>query len=335
MLNLYDKPEEGNVEKTMKKITIVVPCFNEEENIEDFHIAIKKVFEETLHFQYKYDFVFVDDGSKDNTLGEVHRLAEQYENVKYISFSRNFGKEAALYAGLSHATGDYVTVMDADLQDPPELLPEMIEYIESGEYECVATRRKNRKGESKIRSFFAKNFYKIIQKMSNVEIRDGARDYRLMTRKFVNSLLELTEYNRFSKGLFAWVGYPVKWIAFDNKERKKGITKWSFWKLLVYAVDGIVSFSIFPAVVAGIFGMLFCIVAFLVMIFIFARALIFGDPVAGWPSTVCIILFIGGIQLFCTGIIGEYVAKTYMEVKKRPMYICNETNININEGENA
>ena len=257
----------------------------------------------------------------------MQKLAEKDERVKYISFSRNFGKEGAMYAGLENATGDYIVLMDADLQDPPALLPEMVKAIEEEGYDSVATRRVTRKGEPPIRSFFARMFYKLMNKISKTEIVDGARDYRLMTRQFVNSLLDLGEYNRFSKGLFGWVGYKTKWLEYENIERAAGETKWSFWKLLLYSIEGIMAFSTVPLAISAVVGLLFCVVAFLAVIFIIAKTLIFGDPVSGWPSTACLILFVGGVQLFCVGILGQYLAKTYLEVKGRPIYICKETNI--------
>lgn len=311
----------------MKLISIVVPCYNEQENIRNFYQEIMKVFQSLPKDSYELEIIYVDDGSKDKTLPEIRELAKLSPAVKYLSLSRNFGKESALYAGLQHAKGDYTAVMDVDLQDPPELLPVMLRILEEEEYECVATRRSSRKGEPFVRSMFATVFYRLIRSLSNMEIVDGARDYRLMTRKFVNSLLKLQEYNRFSKGLFEWVGFPVKWLEYENRERTGGTTKWSFKKLFIYSLDGIVSFSTVPAVLSGLFGLLFCLVAFLCLAIIFGRALLYGDPVAGWPSMVCIILFIGGIQMFCLGIMGEYMAKTYMEVKRRPVYLCKESNM--------
>jgi glycosyltransferase involved in cell wall biosynthesis len=276
---------------------------------------------------YDFEMIFVNDGSKDKTMDIILEYAQKDSQVKYIDFSRNFGKEAAIYAGLSHASGDMVVMMDADLQDPPSLLPEMVKAIEEEGYDSVATRRVTRKGEPPIRSFFARCFYKIINRMSKTEIVDGARDYRLMTRQFVDSLLELGEYNRFSKGLFGWVGYKTKWIEFENVERVAGETKWSFWKLLLYSIEGIVGFSTAPLAFAAVVGMVFCLVSFLMICVIVVKTLILGDPTSGWPSMVCISLMIGGIQLFCMGILGEYIAKAYLEVKKRPIYICKNTNI--------
>lgn len=309
----------------MKLISVVVPCYNEEAVLPMFYQEITRVA--GLMPDYAFEFLFVDDGSRDATLSVVRELAQRDERVKYVSFSRNFGKEAAMYAGFSHAKGDYVTLMDADLQDPPALLPEMVKAVEEEGYDSVATRRVTRKGEPPIRSFFARRFYQLMRHISKTEIVDGARDYRLMTRQFVNSLLELGEYNRFSKGLYGWVGYKTKWLEYENVERAAGETKWSFWKLLLYSIEGIVAFSEAPLALAAVMGILFCLLAFCFIVFIVVRTLVFGDPVAGWPSLVCLISLIGGIQLFSIGILGEYLSKTYLEVKKRPIYICKETNV--------
>ena len=273
-----------------------------------------------------FEYLFVNDGSKDNTLKIVKELAEKDDRVKYVSFSRNFGKEAAMYAGLKYADGDYITLMDADLQDPPALLPEMYRLIKEEGYDSVGTRRVTRKGEPPIRSFFARCFYKLINKMSKVEMVDGARDYRLMTRQVVDSITSLEEYNRYSKGLFSFVGYNTKWLEYENIERVAGETKWSFWKLFKYAIEGIVAFTTVPLSMASIFGILFCFLALVAIILIIIRTCCFGDPVAGWPSLVCIILMVSGVQLLCLGIMGQYLAKTYLETKKRPVYIVKETN---------
>ena len=302
----------------MSLISIVVPCYNEEESLPLFYQAILEM--KSSLPEVDFEFIFVNDGSKDNTLKIMRSLAQQDANVHYVSFSRNFGKEAALLAGLAHAQGDYVAVMDADLQDPPALLPEMYETLQTKMYDCVATRRVTREGEPPIRSFFARMFYKLINKISKTEIVDGARDFRLMTRQMVNAILSVQEYNRFSKGIFGWVGFRTKWLEYKNIERAAGQTKWSFWKLFVYSLDGITAFSTVPLSVAAVMGLLFCFLAFAMLIFVFVRALIWGDPVGGWPS-----LFVGGIQLFCTGILGQYLAKTYLEVKRRPQYIIQET----------
>lgn len=308
----------------MKKISIIVPCYNEEETIPFFYEEINKVTKEIKH---TFEIIFVNDGSNDKTLEIIKKLSKNDKKIKYIDFSRNFGKESAMYAGLEFSSGDYVTIMDADLQHPPALLKEMIKSIEEENYDCVATRRISRKGEPPIRSFFAKMFYKIINKMSKIEMVDNAMDYRLMTRQVVNSILELKEYNRYTKGLFSFVGYKTKWIDYENINRVAGETKWSFWKLLIYAIEGIVSFTTAPLTIAAIIGIIFCLIAFIMIIVIVVKTLCFGDPVDGWPSLACIIFFVSGVQLFCLGIIGEYLAKTYLETKKRPIYIVKETNL--------
>lgn len=310
----------------MKKISIIVPCYNEEQAIPFFYDEITKVAE---NLKKDFEFIFVNDGSSDKTIDTIKEYAKKDKRVKYINFSRNFGKEAAMYAGLELSSGDYVAIMDADLQDPPSLLPEMISILEAenNEYDAVGTRRVTRKGEPPIRSFFARKFYKIINKMSKVEMVDGARDYRLMKRQVVNSILELKEYNRYSKGLFEFVGYKTKWLEFENVQRVAGETKWSFWKLFLYAIEGIVAFSTAPLAIASIAGFLFCLISFIMIIAIIIKTLIFGDPTSGWPSLVCIIFFVSGIQLFCLGIIGQYLSKTYLETKKRPIYIIKETNL--------
>jgi len=308
-----------------KLISVIVPCYNEQEVLRMFYDEISRVADEMSG--YDFEFIFVNDGSKDNTLAICKELANKDKRVKYISFSRNFGKEAGIFAGFEKSKGDLVCMMDADLQDPPALLPEMVKAIEDEGYDSVATRRVTRKGEPPIRSFFARMFYKLMNKISKTEIVDGARDYRLMTRQFVNSLLDLREYNRFSKGLFGWVGYNTKWLEYENVERAAGETKWSFWKLLLYSIEGIMAFSTVPLAISAVMGIIFCIIAFVMIIFIIAKTLMFGDPVAGWPSTACIILFVGGVQLFCLGIVGQYLSKAYLEIKGRPIYICKETNI--------
>lgn len=298
--------------------------YNEQESLGILYQELNRVTD-TIK-DYEFEYLFVNDGSKDNTLQEIQKLAAADERVHYVSFSRNFGKEAALYAGLSNAEGDYIATMDADLQDPPSLLPQMLAMIESQDCDNVATRRVNRKGEPPIRSFFARCFYKLMRRLSNIDIADGARDYRLMSRAMVDSILSVTEYNRFSKGIFAWVGYETKWLEFENVERSAGETKWSFWKLVRYSIDGIINFSNTPLQISSYLGMILTIVSFIAIIIEVIRALVFGDPVAGWPSLVCIITFIGGIELFCMGIMGQYIAKTYMEVKRRPHYIIKESN---------
>ena len=310
----------------MKKISVIVPCYNEQEAIPFFYdeiVKISKIMENDAEFEY----LFINDGSKDKTINVLRELAKRDERVKYVSFSKNFGKEAAMYAGLEKSSGDYIAVMDVDLQDPPELLVQMFQDLESGEYDCVATRRVSRKGEPPIRSLFAKLFCSMINKISKTEIVDGARDYRLMTRQMVDAILEVKEYNRFSKGIFSWVGFNTKWLEYENVERRAGETKWSFWKLLKYSLDGIVAFSTVPLSIASILGLLLCFIAFVLIIVIVVKTLAFGDPVAGYPSLMCVILFVGGVQLFCMGILGKYLSKTYLETKKRPIYLVKEENI--------
>jgi len=300
---------------------VVVPCYNEEEALPIFYDTFLK---ETADMPVQWEFVFVDDGSKDGTLSGFRTLHEKDDRVHYISFSRNFGKESAMYAGLEAATGDYVAIMDVDLQDPPALLPQMLQSIEQEGYDCVATRRVTRKGEPPIRSWFARAFYKLMGKISRTEIVDGARDFRLMTRQMVDAILSMKEYSRFSKGIFSWVGFSTKWLEYENIERSAGETKWNFWKLLIYSIDGIIGFSTMPLAIASIAGVIFCIIAFLLLLFFFVKALVWGDPVAGFPATICIILLLGGIQLFCIGILGQYLSKTYLETKQRPIYIARE-----------
>ena len=309
----------------MQKVSLIVPCYNEEESIVILYDAIKDV-EKGLRDRYTFEMVMVNDGSSDKTLEILKDLAEKDNEVKYISFSRNFGKEAAMYAGFCNSTGDLVAVMDADMQDPPSLLPEMLSIIESGEYDSVATRRVSRKGEPVIRSFFARRFYKLINRISDTDLVDGARDFRLMKRQMVDVIIEMDEYNRFSKGIFGWIGFRTYWLPFENTERVAGKTKWSFFGLFRYAIDGIINFSQAPLTIAAWTGILFTILSMIAVIFVFVRRLMFGDPVAGWASTACIILFVSGVQLFCLGIIGEYMSKNYLETKKRPHYIIAETN---------
>ena len=307
----------------MKLLSVIVPCYNEEENIRDFY---DELFRNTSFFkerEIEVELLYIDDGSKDKTVEEVRKLREQDERVHLLSFSRNFGKEAAIYAGLQKAKGDLVVLMDADLQDPPSLLPEMYGYIEQG-YDSVATRRVTRKGEPIIRSFFARMFYRLMNKISKTDIVDGARDYRLMTRQVADAILAMTEYNRFTKGIFGWVGYETKWIEYENIARRKGETKWSFWRLFAYSLEGITAFSTIPLTVSAVMGAFFCVLAFIMIVVIIVRTMIFGDPTSGWPSLVCIILLVSGVQLFCLGIVGQYLSKTYMEVKKRPIYLVKE-----------
>lgn len=305
------------------KISLIVPCYNEQEALPIFYEEVTKVL---VQMACEYELIFVNDGSKDGTLDILRELSKKDEHLTYLSFSRNFGKEAAMYAGFCNAHGDYVAVMDADMQDPPALLPQMVELLESGEYDSVATRRVSREGEPPIRSWFARMFYKIINKISDADIVDGARDFRLMKRSMVEAIVEMGEYNRFSKGIFGWIGFRTYWLPYENVNRVAGETKWNFWKLFKYAIDGVINFSQAPLSVASWFGMFMTFVSFIAVIFIVVRKLVFGDPVDGWASTVCIITLIGGIQLFCMGIMGQYIAKTYMEVKKRPHYIVSESN---------
>lgn len=309
----------------MEKISVVVSCYNEEKALPLFYEEMERVRKKDFEGIVEFEYIFVNDGSKDNTLKIIKELNQKNPKVRYISFSRNFGKEAAMYAGLEAAEGDYVTLMDADLQDPPALLKQMYDAIKNEGYDSVGTRRVTRKGEPPIRSFFARMFYKIINKMSNIEMVDGARDYRLMKRQVVDSIISLKEYNRYSKGLFSFVGFDTKWIEYENVERVAGETKWSFWKLFKYALEGITAFSTTPLIFSSIVGLIFCLVAFIAIIFIIVKTLVYGDPTAGWPSMACIIVFVSGIQLFTIGIIGQYLSKTYLEVKKRPIYIIKET----------
>lgn len=307
-----------------KKISIIVPCYNEEQALPYFYKEINSISKKMK--QLDFELIFIDDGSKDRTLEVLKELSLNDKRIRYYSFSRNFGKEAAMYAGLEKSKGDFVTIMDCDLQDPPELLEEMYRLITEEGYDCVGTRRVTRKGEPPIRSFFARMFYKIINRLSKVEMVDGARDYRLMTRKMVDAIISLKEYNRYSKGLFSFVGFKTKWLEYENVERVAGETKWSFWKLFVYAIDGITAFSTVPLVLAALMGLIFCFVSFVMIIVIIVKTLVFGDAVSGWPSMVCIIFLVGGIQLFCMGIMGQYLSKTYLETKNRPIYIIGDTN---------
>ena len=307
----------------MELLSVIVPSYNEEENIFDFYEELMKNAPFFQSRELDVEVIYIDDGSKDKTAEKVKELAARDARVHLVSFSRNFGKEAAIYAGLKKAKGDYSVLMDCDLQDPPALLQDMFRYIDEG-FDSVATRRVSRKGEPPIRSLFARMFYRIMNKISKTEIVDGARDYRLMKRQVVDAILAMAEYNRFTKGIFGWVGYETKWLEYENVERKKGETKWSFWKLFLYSLDGITAFSTVPLAVASFMGVLFCGLAFLMIVFTIVRKLIFGDPTSGWPSLVCIILLCSGVQLFCLGIVGQYLSKTYMEVKKRPIYLVKE-----------
>ena len=306
----------------MDLLSIVVPCHNEESSVEIFFKEIEKKLT-----GINFEIIFIDDGSKDNTLTNIKKIAKCNQNVKYLSFSRNFGKESALYAGLKNSHGDLICVMDVDLQDPPGLLPKMIEMIENEDYNIIATRRVSREGEPKIRSLFARIFYKIFNKISQIDLVDGARDYRLMTRQVVDSILELEEYNRFSKGLFQWVGYDTKWLEYENINRISGETSWSFFGLVSYSIEGIIAFTTIPLSISTFLGILFSMIAFILIIFIIIKNILFSDPVAGWTSTICAILLLGGIQLFSIGILGKYLEKTYIEIKNRPIFIIKESNI--------
>lgn len=307
-----------------KLCSCIVPCFNEEEVIPLYYEEMQKVRKQE-EGKIDFEIIFIDDGSKDKTLEVIKKLSEQDECIHYVSFSRNFGKEAAMYAGFEHANGEYVVTMDVDLQDPPHLIPEMIRCIEEEGYDSVATRRVTRKGEPPIRSFFARRFYGLINKISDADIVDGARDFRMMKRDMVNAILSMPEYNRFTKGIFGWVGFKTKWIEFENVERAAGETKWSFWKLFRYALEGIIAFSTVPLTIVSLIGVVVCIIAFLFLLFVVIRAVIFGDPVAGWPSLICVISFLNGIQLLGIGVVGMYLSKTYLETKKRPIYIKKES----------
>ena len=309
-------------QNTTKSISIVVPCYNEEETVPIFYEETLKVLKQ-MNIE-SYEFVFVDDGSSDNTLLRFREIAQNDQNVHYISFSRNFGKEAALYAGLSKAKGTYTAVMDADMQDPPSLLPKMLQAIEKNGFDCAATRRVTRKNEPVIRSFFARMFYKIMRKMSDVQVVDGARDFRLMTETYRKAVVSLCERNRFTKGIFPWVGFQTKWFEYENIERVAGTTKWSFWKLFKYSIDGIIGFSTKPLAFASFVGIFMLLISFAFLAFIIARKLMYGDPVQGWASMVCIIIFLGGLQLFTVGILGIYLSKVYLEVKQRPIFIAKE-----------
>ena len=307
-------------------ISLVVPSYNEEEALPFFYKEASRVAAQMkASHGAVFEFIFIDDGSKDGTLRVARALHDQDPRVRYVSFSRNFGKEAAIYAGLQAARGDYVATLDADLQDPPALLPQMLDALQTGDYDCAATRRTTRAGEPPVRSWFTRRFYQLINRLSDTEIVDGARDYRLMSRKMVDAVLAMAEYNRFNKRIFSWVGFQTKWFDYENIERVAGKTKWNFWSLFRYSIEGIVGFSTAPLIVAAGAGVVFCVAAFIGILFVVVRALLFSDPTAGWPSLVCIMLLCSGVQLFCLGIVGEYLAKTYLEVKHRPIYITRET----------
>lgn len=310
----------------MSLLTIVVPCYNEEEALPLFYDEISRTIDDFKNTEpdLSFELLFIDDGSKDRTIEIIKELRAGDERVHYVSFSRNFGKEAGIYAGLENAAGDYVVIMDADLQDPPSLLPEMYAAVTREGYDTAATRRVTRQGEPPVRSFFARQFYKIMNSVTDLEIMDGARDYRIMTRTMVNAVLGMKEYNRFTKGIYSWVGFKTKWIDYENRERVAGETKWNFWKLLLYSIEGFVGFTTAPLTIAAVIGLFFTLAAFIMIVFIIIRTLIYGDPTSGWPSMICIMVFMGGVQLFCIGLVGEYLAKTYLETKNRPIYIARE-----------
>ena len=321
----------------MSLLSVIVPCFNEQEAIPFFYEAISKTASEMKDewSDLDFEFLFIDDGSKDETLKVIEALRLKDRRVRFISFSRNFGKEAALYAGLQHSKGDYAVTMDADMQDPPSLLPDMFRAVTEEGYDSAATRRVTRRGEPVVRSFFARQFYRLINRMSSADIVDGARDYRIMTRRMIDAIVDMQEYNRFTKGIYGWIGFNTKWIEFENVERVAGETKWSFWKLFGYAMEGIIGFSTIPLSMATWVGIFMSIVSFLGILFIIIKKLVFGDPTSGWSSMVCIILLVAGIQLFCMGIIGQYLAKTYLETKRRPIYIAKRTSEDDIEGEKS
>ena len=307
-------------------ISVVVPCYNEEAALPRFLDALRQTASDLFaEFGCDTELLFVDDGSRDGTLSVLRDAARNETAIRYLSFSRNFGKEAAMYAGLQRARGDYVAIMDADLQHPPSMLREMVSVLRTGEYDCAAARRVSRTGEPPLRSFFSRRFYRLMNRISDTEVVEGACDFRMMTRRVVEAILSLREYNRFSKGIFSWVGFRTKWLPFENQERVAGETKWSFWGLFVYAIQGIVGFSTVPLVFVALLGVLLCAGAFLMVLYIIIKTLLFGDPVGGWPSMACMVMFLGGVQLFCMGILGEYLAKTYLEVKQRPIYVLSET----------
>ncbi|MBR1876494.1 MAG: glycosyltransferase family 2 protein [Lachnospiraceae bacterium] len=310
----------------MELLSVVVPAYNEQESVPIFYGELVKTAEKLkAEDNIDIELLFIDDGSKDNTLEEIMKLRQSDKRVRYVSFSRNFGKEAAIFAGLENSRGDYIVTMDADLQDPPALLPQMIEAIKKEGFDSAATRRVTRKGEPPVRSFFARCFYKLINRMSNADIVDGARDYRMMTRKMADAIISMKEYNRFTKGIYGWIGFKTRWFEYENVERVAGETKWSFWKLFKYAIDGIVGFSTAPLSIATYFGIFMAFVAFILIIFIIVKKLVFGDPTSGWSSMVCILLMLSGIQMFCMGIVGQYLSKTYLETKRRPIYIAAKT----------
>lgn len=321
----------------VKLVSVVVPCYNEQEVLPMFYDEITKVSAQMSadYPELSFEFLFINDGSKDKTLEILRSLADKDERVRYISFSRNFGKESGMYAGLKNAKGDYIVVMDADLQHPPSFLPQMYSYVRDGEYDCATTRRVSRKGESKIRSWFARKFYKIMNKISQTEIVDGAQDFRFMSRQMVDAILDMSEYNRFSKGIFSWVGFNVRYIEYENVERPAGTSSWSFWGLFKYSLEGIMAFSTAPLAISSLLGIISCIIAFVLMIITVIKTLAFGEDVAGYPTTICVIFLLSGLQLFCTGILGQYLSKTYLETKRRPIYIAKETDELYRERKNS
>lgn len=302
----------------MQKLSVIIPCWNEEEALPIYYQAMCPVMEQ---IPAEFELIFIDDGSQDGTLAILESFCRSDRRCRYFSFSRNFGKEAAIYAGLQHAVGDYVAVMDVDLQDPPSLLPEMFRILQEESYDCVATRRSTRTGEPRLRSLLSRGFYRAVNRISKIELVNGARDYRLMRRNMVDAVLQMSEYNRFSKGIFSWVGFRTKWLEYENVQRCAGSTKWSMGQLFRYSLEGITGFSVAPLSLSAVLGVVFCGISFLMILVIVLRTLLWGDPVAGWPSLVCIIFLMGGIQLLCAGITGQYLSKTYLEAKHRPIYI--------------
>jgi glucosyltransferase len=309
-------------------ISLIIPCYNEEDSLAPLYTelcAISALMGE--RYGIEFEFLLINDGSHDKTMQIIRELAEKDSRLHYISFSRNFGKEACIYAGLQNCAGDYIAVMDADLQHPPSMLPEMYEGIVNGGYDCVAARRSSRQGEPVLRSFFARGFYRMVNRISKTKLAEGATDFSMMTRQVAEAVLTLPEYNRFSKGIYSWVGFRTKWLPYHNVERVAGSTKWSFWKLFLYSLDGIISFSTAPLAIASVFGILLCLIAVIIICYVVIKTILYGDPVAGFPTLICAVCFIGGAQLFCIGILGQYLAKTYLEVKRRPVYIVKESKL--------
>lgn len=310
----------------MKRLTAIVPCYNEQEVLPLFYEEIVRIAD-LMSKDVEFEVLFVNDGSSDQTLSIIQELRQKDKRMKYISFSRNFGKEAAMYAGLEHSKGDYVAILDADLQHPPAMLIDMYQGIVNEGYDSVAAKRVTRAGEPKLRSFFSRKFYTLLSKLSKIEIVEGSVDYRLMTRQMVEAILKMSERNRFTKGIFGWIGFHTKWIDYENVERAAGETKWSFFKLVKYSMEGIIGFSTAPLAMSSVLGLLFCLVSFLAIIYIIIKTLIWGDPTSGWPSLACLVLMVGGIQLFCMGILGQYLGKAYIEVKNRPIYLASKVEV--------